>query len=219
MANPLWWAYLPTLDAVDHTSQLTRKFNPLRHIPRQCTTAFCEITDHTLQGIADPDPTTAERTSKLWLLLPRLLLAAVADTKGKGKARQSAINKMVKRRLEAFHRGERAALLSTTTLPPTQAQAPTPHPDTTQDPTHTTETQVAAREAVRLTRLGELSRALGRLTSLGVAPPSTATAQKLRDELVGRTPPPRPSRRHRDPMARTDVQSYPYGPRSFAAPP
>ena len=45
---------------------------------------------------------------------------------------------------------------------------------------------------MRLTRLGELSRALGRLTSLGVAPPSTATAQTLRDELVGRAPHPGP---------------------------
>ena len=43
----------------------------------------------------------------------------------------------------------------------------------------------AAREAIRLTRLNERSRAMSRLTSSGIAAPSRHVAEMLRQEITG----------------------------------
>ena len=93
---------------------------------------------------------------------------------------------MIKERLRAFHNGDWLQLLEEATAK-RLATGAGDLDDHEADDNNDDESELnrSAREAVRLTRLNERSRAMSRLTSSGIAPPSKQVAEMLRMEITG----------------------------------
>ena len=183
---PLWAQHLHKLDGIDLKAILCIRFSPVRTIPKRCLAGICDIIDATLDGIASRDEQQAQRWSRLWLLLPRLLLRAVFSKRTSIAPRQTDIRRMIKERLRAFHNGDWLQLFEEATAkrPATGAGNLDDHEADDNDYDES-ELNRSAREAVRVTRLNERSRAMSRLTSSGIAPPSKQVAEMLRIEITG----------------------------------
>ena len=183
-----WWQHLGLLEDVDVKAILCQRFKPVRNIPKRCLSAFCDVMDSTLQGIVHADAAVARRCSRLWLLLPRMILSAVFGDRPQVVARGGDLRRMIRDKLRRFHGGEWLELLheahSQQHAAPANARAPDFEEAGEEDEAEE-EFQRVAREVIRLCRLNELSRAMARLTSSGIAPPSREVAEMLRREITG----------------------------------
>ena len=183
-----WWNHLALLDNLDVRAILCQRFSPMRNIPKRCLSALCDIMDATMEGIANPDVDIARRCSRLWLLLPRMLLGAVFSERKQVVARGGDMRRIVTERLRRFQAGQWVDLLHDAPTQQRTAVRTTTHPSDEDEEAEEQRLCQSAREAVRLCRLNELSRAMTRLTSTGIAAPSRKVAEMLRKEIAGETP-------------------------------
>ena len=181
--RPEWWQHLGLLEDVDVKATLCQRFKPVRNIPKRCLSAFCDVMDSTPQGIVDADAAVARRCSRLWLLLPRMIFSAVFSDRPQVVARDGDLRRTIRDKLLRFHGGEWLELLheahSQQHAAPAIARAPD-FEEAGEDDEAEEEFQRVAREVIRLCRLNELSRAMARFTSSGIAPPRREVAELLR---------------------------------------
>ena len=182
---PEWWRHLPLLVTVDVCAMLCKRFKPLRNIPKRCLSAFCDVMDAALLGVVSGDIDVGRRCSRLWLLLPRLLLGAVFSDRPQVVARGGDMRRMIRDRLRRFHDGEWVELLQEAHVQQQNATAAAREIENEAEDEAEAEFQRVAGEVIRLCRLNEVSRAMARLTSSGIAPPSRGVAEMLRREITG----------------------------------
>ena len=126
-------------------------------------------------------------TIDILAVLPLLLLAAALSRRTKVVARQADIRANVTRRLRRFVAGDWRSLLTETEADQSEFFATASPCDLG---TTTSEEGVrAAREAMRLMRMNDLSRAMAVLTFAGIAAPSVHVVQQLREAIQGDHPP------------------------------
>ena len=158
-----WTTHLPQLGQLDIYDVLLRPFRPIRHIPRRCVRMVGNIVRETTFLATSGDHHSRELGARLWILLPRMLLASTkADRQNTGGGTEYThqgvhIRQEVERRLAKFLAGEWLDLLPTTA--PLNTPSTEPPDDRTQ-----------ATECIKNVQMGLLARGMACLNSAPLAP-------------------------------------------------
>ena len=163
-----------------------RPVRTLRTVPRPVTKAYAQLQAEL--AVAARSPSAPAAAWRMLELLPLLLFSAGARLRGgkKKRAERSRAN-IVQNRIDLIRDGRGREVLS---------QALKEQAAIVRQPSADVDKQLYA-EVLRLCSLGELSRAAGMLGSLGMAPPTRDTADRMKCKLgavplAPVTPAPRP---------------------------
>ncbi|CAE7568781.1 unnamed protein product [Symbiodinium natans] len=171
------------LDGLDLLAELRRQVPTLHTVPRFLAAGVRHALVSALQAIRvaheGRDDVACVRAWKLFLLLPRLLLARCVETGGEGRA-------VLLRRVQLFREGRWDSLHGQLGAVPSRTRQPTT-PDAS---------EARAAAACARVRRGELSRARQVLTAAALAPGDEATLRALTDPSRRPPQPLRPVPQH-----------------------